>query len=205
MRALGVTGTDKGVSVDPKTSQTRVEGVFSAGSAVKKDLPILRSVQQAKAKAACISQALSSRAMVGIVDVYNHIMGRLQMCSASPPDSGASREGGEGGAASRHRSWGLGTRSWGSALLAGRRMCADYGIRWGGRTSQVRHRLRLMRMRGIATTDWARRGAGSQEGVRQAPLWSACREASPWSVSIPIAISISIAMGVRDWCKSHFR
>ncbi len=78
MRALGVTGTDKGVSVDPKTSQTRVEGVFSAGSAVKKDLPILRSVQQAKAMAACISQALSSRAMVGIVDVYNHMMGRLQ-------------------------------------------------------------------------------------------------------------------------------
>ncbi|MFZ9107375.1 MAG: MipA/OmpV family protein, partial [Burkholderiaceae bacterium] len=55
MRALGVTGTDKGVSVDPKTYQTRVEGVFSAGSAVKKDLPVLRSVQQAKAKAACIS------------------------------------------------------------------------------------------------------------------------------------------------------
>jgi hypothetical protein len=78
MLAMGVTGTDKGVTVDPKTAQTRVEGVFSAGSAVKKDLPILRSVQQAKAMAACISQALSTRAVVGIVDMYNHMMGRLQ-------------------------------------------------------------------------------------------------------------------------------
>ena len=78
LELLGVPGTAKGISAEASTSQTKIEGVFSAGSAVKRDTPILRTVQQAKAMAACISQALSQQELVGIVEMYNHLMGRLQ-------------------------------------------------------------------------------------------------------------------------------
>jgi len=78
LKSLGVPGTAKGIIADPSTLKTRIEGVFSAGSAVKRDTPILRTVQQAKAMAACISQALDQKEMVGIVEMYNHLMGRLQ-------------------------------------------------------------------------------------------------------------------------------
>jgi len=78
LEALGMPGTAKGITADASTSRTPVEGVFSAGSAVKRDTPILRTVQQAKAMAACVSQALDGKQMVGILEMYNHIMGRLQ-------------------------------------------------------------------------------------------------------------------------------
>jgi NADPH-dependent glutamate synthase beta subunit-like oxidoreductase/ferredoxin len=78
LEALGVPGTAKGVIADANTSKTKIEGVFSAGSAVKRETPILKTVQQAKAMAACISQALNQKEMVGIVEIYNHAMGRLQ-------------------------------------------------------------------------------------------------------------------------------
>lgn len=78
LESFGVPGSAKGVTVDAKTSKTKIEGVFSGGSAVKKDLPVLKSVQQAKAMAACISQMLNEREVVGIVEMYNHMMGRLQ-------------------------------------------------------------------------------------------------------------------------------
>lgn len=78
LELLGVPGTAKGVIADASTSKTKIDGVFSGGSAVKREMPILRTVQQAKAMAACISQALDDKEMVGIVEMYNHIMGRLQ-------------------------------------------------------------------------------------------------------------------------------
>jgi len=78
LESLGVPGTAKGVIADANTSKTKIEGVFSAGSAVKRDMPILRTVQQAKAMAACISQALNGQELAGLVEMYNHIMGRLQ-------------------------------------------------------------------------------------------------------------------------------
>jgi NADPH-dependent glutamate synthase beta subunit-like oxidoreductase len=78
LNLLGVPGTAKGAIVDADTSQTKIAGVFAGGSAVKRDLPILKSVQQAKVLAACISQVLNEKEMVGIVEMYNHMMGRLQ-------------------------------------------------------------------------------------------------------------------------------
>lgn len=78
LESLGVPGSAQGVTVEAKTAKTRVEGIFSGGTAVKKDLSILKSVQQAKSMAACISQVLNSKAVVGIVEMYNHMMGRLQ-------------------------------------------------------------------------------------------------------------------------------
>jgi len=44
---------------------------------VKHDLPILKSVQQAKAMAACINQLLDDKEISGLVNQYNHTMGRL--------------------------------------------------------------------------------------------------------------------------------
>ena len=61
LEALGVPGSAKGVTADARTFMTKLEGVFSAGNAVKRDLPILKSVQQAKAMAACVSQALNGK------------------------------------------------------------------------------------------------------------------------------------------------
>ena len=78
LESLGVPGTAKGVTVDANTALTQIEGVFSGGSAVKKDATILKSVQQAKAMATCISQMLTGRMMSGIAEMYNHIMGHLQ-------------------------------------------------------------------------------------------------------------------------------
>ena len=78
LELLGVPGTAKGIIADAGTSQTKIDGVFSAGNAVKRDTPILRTVQQAKAMATCISQRLNGKQIVGIYEMYNHMMGRLQ-------------------------------------------------------------------------------------------------------------------------------
>ena len=78
LEPLGVPGSVKGVTVDAKTSSTEIEGVFAGGTSVKKDLTILKSVQQAKAMAACISRTLNEKEMAGMVEMYNHMMGRLQ-------------------------------------------------------------------------------------------------------------------------------
>ncbi|MFM1943942.1 MAG: hypothetical protein RI897_2924 [Verrucomicrobiota bacterium] len=51
------------------------------------------------------------------------------------------------------RAEGRGRRAEGGGQRAeGGGLRADYGCRWGRRTSQLRHRLRLIRMRGLATT-----------------------------------------------------
>jgi len=76
--SLGIPATPKGVAVDAKTAMTTIEGVFAGGTVLKKDLPILKSVQQAKAMAACISQLLDVREITGLIEQYNHTMGRLQ-------------------------------------------------------------------------------------------------------------------------------
>jgi ferredoxin len=66
------------IAVNAKTGMTSVEGVFAGGHLVKRDLSILKAVQQAKAMAACVSQLLDAREITGLVEQYNHTMGRLQ-------------------------------------------------------------------------------------------------------------------------------
>ncbi len=78
LSSLGIPPTPKGVAVDAKTAMTVIEGVFAGGTVLKKDLPILKSVQQAKAMAACVSQLLDAKEITGLVEQYNHTMGRLQ-------------------------------------------------------------------------------------------------------------------------------
>ena len=78
LEALGLETTDKGIKLNPKTGQTLIEGVFAAGSVVKQQPAMLKLVQGAKGVAECISQFLNGQSITGIVEMYNHMMGRLQ-------------------------------------------------------------------------------------------------------------------------------
>lgn len=78
LSSMGIPATPKGLAVDAKTAMTGIEGVFAGGTVLKKDLPILKSIQQAKAMAAGIRQLLDAKAITGLVEQYNHTMGRLQ-------------------------------------------------------------------------------------------------------------------------------
>ncbi len=78
LSVMGIPAAPKGIAVDAKTAMTVIEGVFAGGTVLKKDLPILKSVQQARAMAACISQLLDAQEITGLVEQYNHTMGRLQ-------------------------------------------------------------------------------------------------------------------------------
>ena len=75
---LGVDGNEKGLKVTPKTGMATVEGVFGAGSVVKEGQAMLKLVQGAKGIAHCVDQSLRGEPVRGIVEMYNHNMGRLQ-------------------------------------------------------------------------------------------------------------------------------
>lgn len=77
LRALGLPATDKGLKVNLATGQTEQKKVFAAGSLLKPAQPIIKSVSAGRDLAACIDQFLRGQPIVGIVDKYNHIMGRL--------------------------------------------------------------------------------------------------------------------------------
>lgn len=79
LEAIGIPADEKkGIKVDRKTALTEVEGVFAAGSITKAKMPILKAVQAAKDVAACASQYANEVKIDGIVEMYNHMMGRLQ-------------------------------------------------------------------------------------------------------------------------------
>jgi NADPH-dependent glutamate synthase beta subunit-like oxidoreductase/ferredoxin len=78
LQQLGIPAGPKGVEVSAKTSMTKIQGVFAGGTLVKGGLPILKSVQMAKSMAACVSQCLNHETVQGLVEQYNHTMGRLK-------------------------------------------------------------------------------------------------------------------------------
>ena len=77
LTSLGLPATDKGLKVDLATGQTEVKGIFAAGSLLKPAQPIIKSISVARELAACVDQFLRAQPMVGIVEKYNHTMGRL--------------------------------------------------------------------------------------------------------------------------------
>ena len=77
LQALGLPATDKGLKVNLATSETPVQGVFAAGSILKPAQPLIKSVSAGKETATCVDQFLRGQPIVGIVEKYNHIMGRL--------------------------------------------------------------------------------------------------------------------------------
>jgi hypothetical protein len=77
LKTLGLPATDKGLKVNLATSETEVKGVFAAGSILKPAQPIIKSISAAKECAACVDQFLRGQPIVGVVEKYNHIMGRL--------------------------------------------------------------------------------------------------------------------------------
>lgn len=79
LESLGIPVDEKkGIKFNRKTAMTEVDGVFAAGSITKAGMPILKSVQSAKDIAACVSQFVNGEKIDGIVEMYNHMMGRLQ-------------------------------------------------------------------------------------------------------------------------------
>ena len=78
LETIGIPVTEKGIKINPKTAMTGVKGVFAAGNLVKAKMPILKSVQVAKQMAMCASQHANGEPISGIVEMYNHMMGRLQ-------------------------------------------------------------------------------------------------------------------------------
>ena len=77
LKALGLPATDKGLKVNLATCETEVKGVFAGGSILKPAQPLIKSVGAAKDMAACVDQFLRGMPIAGIVEKYNHIMGRL--------------------------------------------------------------------------------------------------------------------------------
>lgn len=74
---LGLPATEKGLKVDAVTWATQLPGVFAAGSVLKPAQPLIKSVAAAKEAAACVDQFLRGEPITGIIERYNHIMGRL--------------------------------------------------------------------------------------------------------------------------------
>ena len=68
----------KGVKADRKTHVTNIQAVFAGGGVANAEMNILKVIQNAKSMAACVDQCLRKAPMVGEVDIYNHMMGRLQ-------------------------------------------------------------------------------------------------------------------------------
>jgi hypothetical protein len=77
LNALGLPATDKGLKVNFATGATDVKGVFAGGSILKPGQPIIKSVGAAKEMAACVDQFLRGAPLVGVVEKYNHNMGRM--------------------------------------------------------------------------------------------------------------------------------
>ena len=77
LKALGLPATDKGLKVNLATCETEMKGVFAGGSILKPAQPLIKSVSAAKELAACVDQFLRGVQLVGVVEKYNHIMGRL--------------------------------------------------------------------------------------------------------------------------------
>jgi len=78
LEAMGIPVTEKGMTYNRKTAMTGIDGVFAAGTINKKDTPILKLVQAAKQTAECAAQFAKGETITGIVEMYNHMMGRLQ-------------------------------------------------------------------------------------------------------------------------------
>jgi len=77
LQAMGMPVTEKGMKVNMKTGATEVENVFAGGSIVKPKQPLIKSFTTAKNLSACIDEKLNNQPMVGVVEKYNHKMGRL--------------------------------------------------------------------------------------------------------------------------------
>jgi len=78
LESWGLEVTDKGLKANPKTGLTSIENVFAGGSVLKPQPAMLKLVQGAKGIAECINQSLHGVPITGIVEMYNHMMGRLQ-------------------------------------------------------------------------------------------------------------------------------
>lgn len=63
--------------IDATTNMSSVAGVFAGGSVIKAKQPLAKSVLAGKAMAACATQFLAGKPIVGLPDMYNHTMGRL--------------------------------------------------------------------------------------------------------------------------------
>ncbi len=77
LKALGLPATDKGLKVNLATGETEVKGVFAAGSILRPAQPLVKSVTAARLTATCVDQFLRAVPLVGVVEKYNHTMGRL--------------------------------------------------------------------------------------------------------------------------------
>jgi len=77
LKMLGLPATEKGLKVNLATGETEVMGVFAGGSILKPAQPLVKSVGAAKEMAACVNQFLRGAPIFGLVEKYNHTMGRL--------------------------------------------------------------------------------------------------------------------------------
>ena len=79
LSSWGLEVTEKGVlKMNPKTGMTSQQGIFACGSVLTPQPSMLKLVQSSKSQALCISQFLHNEPIVGLVEMYNHKMGKLQ-------------------------------------------------------------------------------------------------------------------------------
>ena len=77
LQSMGLPATEKGMKIHIKTGITEIDGLFAGGSLVKPKAPLIKSMTIAKNLAACVTGHLAGEPVVGIVEMYNHKMGRL--------------------------------------------------------------------------------------------------------------------------------
>lgn len=77
LEAIGLPVTAKGLKINSKTLMTDLKGVFAGGSVIKAGQPLIKSATTGKLLASIVHQYLNDEPMEGIVEMYNHAMGRL--------------------------------------------------------------------------------------------------------------------------------
>jgi ferredoxin len=71
--------TKRGITVNPKTFETNMQGVFAGGNVVYEGRMAIRSLAHGKFIAESVNQLLSQKPVAGFIRRFNSVIGRLEM------------------------------------------------------------------------------------------------------------------------------
>lgn len=78
VESMGIETSPNGITINPRTYQTNLPGVFAAGAAVRKSKLAVRAVADGKEAALAISQFLTGQPVTGSPHVFNTRIGKLE-------------------------------------------------------------------------------------------------------------------------------
>ena len=75
----GINHTKRGITINPKTFETSINGVFAGGNSVSEARMAIRSLAHGKFIAVSVDQLLSQKPVDGYLRRFNSVIGRLEM------------------------------------------------------------------------------------------------------------------------------